>query len=96
MPKKLYNNRTNEFKEFVSKNHRLPKVWEIRFSDGEDMRLWFNKLFKVDKFHPFILEIDSTLQQFNSKILNDNEKEQEFLEYGASIDIGTQNFTHMI
>lgn len=81
MPKKLYNNRTNEFKEFVSKNHRLPKVWEIRFSDGEDMRLWFNKLFKVDKFHPFILEIDSTLQQFNSKILNDNEKEQEFLEY---------------
>ena len=81
MPKELYNKRTNEFKEFVSKNYRLPKVWEIRFSDGEDMRLWFNKLSKVDKVHPFILEIDSILQQFNSKILNDNEKEQEFLEY---------------
>ena len=81
MPKELYNNRTKEFKEFVSTNHRLPKVWEIRFSDGEDMRLWFNKISKVDKFQPFILEIGSILQQFNSKILNDNEKEQEFLEY---------------
>ena len=81
MTKELYNNRTKEFKEFISKNHRLPKVWEMRFSDSEDMRLWFNKISKADKFQNFILEIDRILQQFKSKILNDNEKEQEFLEY---------------
>ncbi len=81
MSKELYNNRTKEFKKFVSKNHRLPKVWEIRFSDSEDMRLWFNKISKINKLKVFILEIDNILQQFNSKILNDNEKEQEFLKY---------------
>ena len=81
MIKDLYNNRTKEFKEFIITEHRLPRVWEIRFSDNEDMRLWFNKIHKVDKFKKFIVEIDNILQQYNSKILNDNEREQEFLNY---------------
>lgn len=81
MPKELYNNRTKEFKDFVINECRLPRVWEKRFSDGEDMRLWFNKILKVDKFKEFILEIDNILQQFDSKILSTKEKEKEFLNY---------------
>ena len=79
MPKELYINRVKEFKEYVLENHILPKVWKTRFSDGEDMRLWFNKISKSDK--SFIFEINDLLKKYDSKILNDNEKEQEFLEY---------------
>lgn len=81
MPKELYINRVKEFKEYVLENHILPKVWKTRFSDGEDIRLWFNKISKSDKFKTFIFEINDLLKKYDSKILEDNEKEQEFLEY---------------
>ena len=81
MPKELYINRVKEFKEYVLQNHILPKVWKTRFSDGEDMRLWFNKISKSARFKTFIFEINDLLKKYNSKILNDNEKEQKFLEY---------------
>lgn len=81
MTKEIYDNRTKEFKNYILVNHRLPKVWEIRFSDNEDMRLWFNKISKIKEFKLFILEIDDILKQFNLKILNDIDKEKEFLNY---------------
>ena len=83
MAKDLYNNRVKEFKEFVLLNHNLPKVWNTMFSDGEDMRLWFNTILKADRFKDFIVDIDNILQKFDSKILSDNEKEQEFLNYSS-------------
>lgn len=44
MSKELFENRKIEFKNFIIENHRMPRVWEVRFSDNEDMRLWFNKI----------------------------------------------------
>ena len=81
MSKKLYEKRKNEFKDFVAREHRMPKIWEVRFSDNEDMRLWFNKISKVEKFKNFINEISNLLSEFDLKILSDNGKEQEFIDY---------------
>lgn len=81
MPKQLYENRKKEFKEFVSRSLRLPKKWEVKFSDNDDMRLWFDKISKSSKFSDFINEIDNMLKQHGSKILTDSEKEAAFLKY---------------
>ena len=81
MARDLYEKRKLELKKYVIQNHNLPKVWEVRFFDNEDMRLWFDKISKAEVFKDYIEEIDDLLKQFNLKILNDNEKEQEFLNY---------------
>lgn len=74
----LFERRKKEFKEIVIREKRLPKVWEFRFSDGEDTRLWFNKISKLDKCKYFIDEVNDILKRFETKVLNDLEKEQEF------------------
>lgn len=74
----LFERRKKEFKEIVIREKRLPKVWEFRFSDGEDTRLWFNKISKLDKCKYFIDEVNDILKRFEAKVLNDLEKEQEF------------------
>ena len=81
MSKKLFEKRKIEFKEFVTREHRMPRIWEVRFSDNEDMRLWFNKISKVEKYKDFINEINSLLSNFDLKILSNKEKEQEFIDY---------------
>ena len=81
MPKKLYDNRKIEFENFVIRMKRLPRMWEIRFSDSEDMRLWFNKISKLPDFQAFVIEINNILKEYDSKILNDKEREEEFLNY---------------
>ena len=81
MSKELYDKRKEEFKNYVLDNHVLPRVWKVRFSDNTDMRLWFNKILKLDEFKNFINEIDVILNNYDSKILNDIEKEDEFLNY---------------
>ena len=81
MSKELFEDRRIEFKEFVIHNHRMPRIWEVRFSDNEDMRLWFNKITKLEKFKDFIDEINNILSKFDLKILTDKEKEQEFMDY---------------
>jgi len=75
----LFERRKKEFREIVIREKRLPKVWEFCFSDREDTRLWFNKISKLDKFKSFIEEINAILNEFEKKVLNDLEKEQEFL-----------------
>lgn len=84
MPKDVYNNRIKEFKDFISVNHNLPRIWEVRFSDGDDMRLWFNKISNSDNFRNFIVEVNNILLEFDVKILTDKEKEHEFLSYISS------------
>lgn len=74
----LFERRKKEFKEIVIREKRLPKVWEFKFSDGEDTRLWFNKISKLDKCKYFIDEVNDILKRFEAKVLNDLEKEQEF------------------
>ncbi len=81
MSKKIYDNRKREFKNFVIRMERLPRMWEIRFSDSEDMRLWFNKISKLTDFQDFVIEINNILKEYDSKILNDKEREEEFLNY---------------
>ena len=81
MSKELFEKRKIEFKEFVINEYRMPKIWEVKFSDNEDMRLWFNKISKVEKFKEFISEINNLLNKFDLKILSDKEKEQEFMDY---------------
>lgn len=34
MSKELFEKRKNEFKDFVAREHRMPKIWEVRFSDN--------------------------------------------------------------
>ena len=81
MSKKLFEKRKIEFKEFVTREHRMPRIWGVRFSDNEDMRLWFNKISKVERYKDFINEINSLLSNFDLKILSNKEKEQEFIDY---------------
>lgn len=81
MSKELYDNRKKDFKNFVIRMERLPRMWEIRFSDSEDMRLWFNKISKLTDFQDFVIEINNILKEYDSKILNDKEREEEFLNY---------------
>ena len=81
MSKELFEKRKIEFKEFVTREHRMPRIREVRFSDNEDMRLWFNKISKVERYKDFINEINSLLSNFDLKILSNKEKEQEFIDY---------------
>ena len=81
MAKDLYEKRKVEFKEFVKREHRLPRIWEVRFSDTEDMRLWFNKISEVKIFKDYITEIDNILSNYDLKILSDQDKEFEFITY---------------
>ena len=81
MSKELFEKRKNEFKVFITREHRMPRIWEVRFSDNEDMRLWFNKISKVERYKDFINEINSLLSNFDLKILSNKEKEQEFIDY---------------
>lgn len=81
MSKELYEKRKIEFKEFINLEQRMPKVWEARFSDNEDMRLWFNKISKLEKYNDFVEEINVILNNHHSKILSNKEKEEEFMNY---------------
>lgn len=83
MSKEIFEKRKIEFKEFITREHRMPRIWEVRFNDNEDMRLWFNKITKLEKFKDFIDEINNILSKFDLKILTDKEKEQEFIDYIA-------------
>ena len=80
MSRNLFEKRKLEFIKIVVKEQRLPKVWEFKFADGEDMRVWFNQISKVERFKDFINEVNSILDKFGKKVLTDKEKEIEFLE----------------
>lgn len=81
MSKILFEKRKKEFIEFINKEKKLPKTGEIRFSDGEDMRIWFDKLIKIAQYKGFLSEINEILDKYNKKILTDEEKEKEFLNF---------------
>ena len=79
MSENLFKKRKYELVETIMKLKRLPKVWEFHFIDGEDQRLWFNKISKLDVYRKMLSEVDLLLNQYNIKILNDLEREEEFL-----------------
>lgn len=79
MGKELFEQRKLEFKQIIQKENRLPKVWEFKFTDGADARLWFDGLTKVEKYKDFINEVNGLLSKNNIHLLNDSEKEEQFL-----------------
>jgi len=86
MSKNLFKKKKIEFIENILKNKRLPKVWEVKFKDGGDQRLWFNKISKLDKFKEFVNKVNETLEKFDSQLLSDLEKEEEFLECVSNLN----------
>jgi len=86
MSKDLFEKRKLEFLETIIKEKKLPKIWEFRFSDGEDMRLWFNQISKIEKFKSYITEINNVLNEYNIEILTDSEKESAFLNCISNIN----------
>lgn len=79
MEREIFNKRKEEFKEYIIKNRKLPKAWQSRFTDTSDMRLWYIGLIKTNKYKDYIDEINDILNKYNINLLNDKEKEQEFL-----------------
>ena len=79
--KKLYEKYKYEFLNYINKNHKLPKVWEARFSDNTDMRLWYDKVTRCDELHLFKNEVKEILDGFNFRILDDEEKSALFFSY---------------
>jgi len=75
----LLKKRKLEFIKTVIRWKNLPKVWKARFEDGEDMRIWYNQISKLDSYSEFCEEVESILKNYNVKILTDIEKEKEFL-----------------
>lgn len=86
MEREIFNKRKEEFKEYIISNRKLPKVWEARFSDTSDMRLWFIGLTKTNKYKDYVDEINDILNKYNINLLSDKEKEQEFLICINNID----------
>ena len=87
MGRELLERRKLEFKEIVIREKRLPRVWEFKFSDGEDVRLWFNKCSKLQSFKSFVEDINNILSGYNIKVLGDKEKEIEFLSCIGKINM---------
>lgn len=80
MSREMFEKRKYEFIETIIREGRLPRVWEFRFSDGEDQRLWFNTISKLKAYDGFMNEINALLSKYNIKVLSDKEKEIEFLD----------------
>jgi hypothetical protein len=79
MSRELFEKRKLEFIRTIAKERRLPKTGECKFSDGEDMRLWFDKISKIESFKTFTDEVNKLLSKFDKKILTDKDREEEFL-----------------
>lgn len=79
--RKLFEERKSIFKETIKSIGNLPKTWQYSFEDGEDERIWFDKLLKTNEYLDYINEIKELLDRYDKKILTDKEKENEFYEY---------------
>ena len=85
MARELYLKYTKEFKETVQRLGRMPKVWECKFSDRTDQRIWFNDISCFSNFDGFVEEIREILAKFNQTLLTNKEKEEQFLDKVAII-----------
>lgn len=79
MSRELFEKRKLEFIKTITTMNNLPKVWEVRFSDGHDQRIWFNKISNLEEFKSFVDEVNNLLSSYNISILSDKEREEEFL-----------------
>ena len=80
MKRELFEKRKEEFKKIVLEEGNLPKVGMRKFSDRDDARIWFNKIYNSGLFNDFISEINNILSNYGLMVLDDKDKEEEFLE----------------
>ncbi len=80
MKRELFEKRKEEFKKIVLEEGNLPKVGMRKFSDRDDARIWFNKIYNSSLFKDFIGEINNILSNYGLMVLDDKAKEEEFLE----------------
>ena len=86
MGKELYETRKKEFIDYINRTHNLPVIWESKFSDTADMRLWFNKIRNEKTFKDFVKVVSDNLSKYDVKILSEEEKMQQFLDCVSKIN----------
>lgn len=79
MKTELFKRRKYEFVETIMKIKRLPNNWEYTFSDGEDMRKWYDDISKLGVYDDYIKEIKIVINKYHISSLSDEDKKQEFL-----------------
>jgi len=80
MGKELFEKRKLEFKKTILTKKELPKLNTVRFTDGEDQRLWYDSLKRIPKEIAFIKEIESLLSTLNKQTMTDEERKEIFLD----------------
>lgn len=81
MKRELFKRRKYEFVSVINNIKRLPNIGEYYFTDGEDMRLWYDAITKLTVYNDYIKEINILVKKYDIKCLTDEEKKQEFLRF---------------
>ena len=54
MGREIFEDRKRIFKETIMSIGNLPRTWMFKFEDGEDQRIWFDKLLKTEEYKDYI------------------------------------------
>ena len=81
MKRELFKRRKYEFVAVINNIKRLPNIGEYRFTDGEDMRLWYEAITKLTVYNDYIKEINILVKKYHLECLTDEEKKEEFLRF---------------
>ena len=79
MKKELFKIRKYEFVEVINRIKRLPNIWEYTFSDGEDMRRWYDSISQLGIYNDYIREINILINKYHIRTLSDKEREEQFI-----------------
>lgn len=79
MKKELFKIRKYELVEVINRIKRLPNIWEYTFSDGEDMRRWYDSISQLGIYNDYIREINILINKYHIRTLSDKEREEQFI-----------------
>lgn len=79
MKKELFKIRKYELVEVINRIKRLPNIWEYTFSDGEDMRKWYDSISQLGIYNDYIREINILINKYHIRTLSDKELEEQFI-----------------
>ena len=79
MKKELFKIRKYELVEVINHIKRLPNIWEYTFSDGEDMRRWYDSISQLGIYNDYIREINILINKYHIRTLSDKELEEQFI-----------------
>lgn len=86
MKKELFKIRKYELVEVINNIKRLPNIWEYTFSDGEDMRMWYDSISQLGIYNDYIREINILINKYNISLLSDKEREEQFINTISKIE----------